>query len=284
MACGKGQNVIGINLEVFTSNLHTKLGASAKAESGNALASLPPPSAVLSAFRQPAARSPRMTRFSQYVIQSRRLLFWSTMAFFATAGATVAAIDASHAPAVPKIPDAEMQIVLRPPARMVKRALPQPIAARSATAEAMDRMTQEHRCLSEVLYFEARGESEEGQAGVAEVIFHRLASGRHGGTICAVIYEGANQTFCQFTFACDGSLDRTRAADAWRAAQVLAARIMTGQVQAPPSLDGATHYHTTAVRPTWAPQMQRLAQIGNHIFYRAPGARAAVTSLRGSQL
>ena len=224
-----------------------------------------------------------MTRLSQYVIQSRRLLFWSVMGLLATAGATVAAIDAADGPAVPEIPESEMQIVLRPPLRPAKMTLPQPIAARSATAEAMQRMTQEHRCLSEVLYFEARGESEEGQAGVAEVIFHRLASGRHGSTICAVVYEGANQTFCQFTFACDGSLDRAKVSDAWRAAQVLAARIMTGQVQAPPSLDGATHYHTTAVRPTWAPQMQRLAQIGNHVFYRAP-ARAVVASLRGSQL
>lgn len=223
-----------------------------------------------------------MTRISQYVIRSRRLLFWSVMGLLATAGATVAAIDAAGGPAVPEVPGSEMQIVLRPPVRKSDRALPQPIAARSATAEAMQRMTQEHRCLSEVLYFEARGETEAGQVGVAEVIYHRLASGRHGATICAVIYEGANQTFCQFTFACDGSLDRPRAADAWRAAQVLAARIMTGQVQAPETLDGATHYHSTAVRPTWAPQMQLLGQVGNHIFYRAPAGRPA--SLRGSQL
>jgi spore germination cell wall hydrolase CwlJ-like protein len=225
-----------------------------------------------------------MTRLSQYVIRSRRLLFWSAMALFATAGATLAAIDAVSEPAVPEIPDTEMRIVLRPPAQAAKRVLPQPIAARSATAEAMARMAQEHRCLSEVLYFEARGETEQGQAGVAEVIFHRLASGRHGSTICAVVYEGAGQTFCQFTFACDGSLDRPKAADTWRAAQVLAARIMTGQVQAPQALEGATHYHTTAIRPTWAPQMQLLARIGNHIFYRAPAARASVASLRGSQL
>lgn len=223
-----------------------------------------------------------MTRLSQYVIRSRRLLFWSVMGLLATAGATVAAIDAAGGPAVPEIPDTEMQIVLRPPVRRMDRAHPQPIAARSATAEAMQRMTQEHRCLSEVLYFEARGETEAGQVGVAEVIYHRLAGGRHGTTICAVIYEGADQTFCQFTFACDGSLDRPKLADAWRAAQVLAARIMTGQIRAPETLDGATHYHTTAVRPTWAPQMRRLGQIGNHIFYRAPVARTL--PLRGSQL
>jgi spore germination cell wall hydrolase CwlJ-like protein len=245
-------------------------------------APLPAPGAFTSSS---AAGSTRMMRFSQYVIASRRLLFWSALALFATAGATVAAIDAAGVAAVPEVPAPQMQIVLRPPPmRPAARFNPRPIAARAAIAEAMAGMSQEHRCLSEVLYFEARGETEAGQVGVAEVIFHRLASGRHGNTICAVIYEGATQTFCQFTFACDGSLDRPRTADAWRAAQVLAARIMTGQVRAPEILDGATHYHTTAVRPTWAPQMQLLARIGNHIFYRAAPRRAGVASLRGSQL
>ena len=226
-----------------------------------------------------------MKRLSQYVIGSRRLLFWTAMALLAAAGATAAAIDAAGAPAMPENPDPQMQIaLLPPPMRQAARFNPQPIAARAATAEAMARMSQEHRCLSEVLYFEARGETEAGQIGVAKVIFHRLAGGRHGDTICAVIYEGVGRTFCQFTFACDGSLDRPRAADAWRAAQVLAARIMTGQVQAPEILDGATHYHTTAVHPTWAPQMQRLARIGNHIFYRAQPMRTGIASLRGSQL
>ena len=213
-----------------------------------------------------------------------KLLFWSVITLLATAGATVAAIDAADGIAVSGIPETGMQIALRPPARMVSHANPQPIAPLLPAAEAMQRMAQEHRCLSEVLYFEARGETESGQVAVADVIFHRLVGGKHGKTLCAVVYEGAGQTFCQFTFACDGSVERPRAADAWRAAQVLAARIMTGQVQAPDALDGATHYHSVSVHPTWAPQMQRIAQIGSHVFYRALGSHADLTSLRGSHL
>ncbi len=82
---------------------------------------------------------------------------------------------------------------------------------------------------------------EEGQRAVAEVILHRLAEGGHGHTICNVVYEGVGQTFCQFTFACDGSLQQPKVSEPWRAAQVLAARLMAGEVpptapMAPPIL------------------------------------------------
>ncbi len=32
--------------------------------------------------------------------------------------------------------------------------------------------------------------------------------------------------------------------------------------------DGATHYHTTKVKPKWAKRMKRTAQFGNHIYYK----------------
>ena len=33
---------------------------------------------------------------------------------------------------------------------------------------------------------------------------------------------------------------------------------------------GATHYHTTAVSPSWAARFPQTAQIGVHLFYRQP--------------
>ena len=32
--------------------------------------------------------------------------------------------------------------------------------------------------------------------------------------------------------------------------------------------DGATHYHTTAVRPSWSKKYIKTAEIGVHRFYR----------------
>ena len=57
-------------------------------------------------------------------------------------------------------------------------------------------------CLSQAVYYEARGESSEGQAAVAQVVLNRL---RHPGfpkTVCGVVYQGAQDQACQFSFAC----------------------------------------------------------------------------------
>jgi spore germination cell wall hydrolase CwlJ-like protein len=146
-------------------------------------------------------------------------------------------------------------------------AIPGPISQDGAAADALKRLGVEQHCLADVIYFEARSESEAGQRAVAEVILHRLAEGTHGHTICNVVYEGAGQTFCQFTFVCDGSLQQPRIAEPWRAAQVLAARLMVGEVPAD-GTDGATYYHAVSVHPTWVRKKLRIVQIGNHIFYR----------------
>jgi spore germination cell wall hydrolase CwlJ-like protein len=178
-------------------------------------------------------------------------------------------------------------IVLTPPPMPVKIELTQPkprhllvmpglIAQDGGAGDALKKLVAEHRCLAEAMYFEARGEGETGQRAVAEVILHRLAEGSHGNTMCGVVYEGAGQTFCQFTFVCDGALGHPKSAEDWRAAQVLAARVLAGEGAVSDDTDGATYFHTASVHPTWAPKMQRVTQIGNHVFYRAKVAAISV--------
>ncbi|HWX88958.1 MAG TPA: cell wall hydrolase [Rhizomicrobium sp.] len=154
--------------------------------------------------------------------------------------------------------------------------MPGAIAQTGAAGDALKKLIAEHHCLAEAMYFEARGEGEAGMRAVADVILHRLAEGSHGATICSVVYEGADLTFCQFTFACDGALDQPRLPEAWRAAQVLAARLLAGEGPGSDNTDGATYFHTVSVHPTWAPKMERVTQIGNHIFYRAKAAAISV--------
>jgi hypothetical protein len=158
--------------------------------------------------------------------------------------------------------------------------LPAPISRDGAAGDALRQLAAEVRCLAEVIYFEARGESEAGQRAVAEVILHRLAEGTHGHTICDVVYEGVDQTFCQFTFACDGSAQQPRLAEPWRAAQVLAARLLAGEVPADETY-GATYYHATSVYPIWASRKLRVTEIGHHVFYRDLVAPPGAT-MRGS--
>ena len=133
---------------------------------------------------------------------------------------------------------------------------------------AQELVLAEHRCLTEALYYEARSEGAKGEKAVAEVVFHRLSSGKYGDSICAVVYEGAEGKVCQFSFTCNGDMRRPREIVAWNQAEELAAQIFTGEVRLRNLTGGATSYHAEYVKPYWAPALKRTAQIGKHIFYR----------------
>ncbi len=118
------------------------------------------------------------------------------------------------------------------------------------------------------MYYEARGEGAAGQRAIAEVVFHRMRNGNYGHSICAVVYEGAGHSGCQFSFACNGELAQSKEAAPWHEAQILAARILTGEVALADATAGATNFHAVSVTPDWSGDMERTVQIGNHIFYR----------------
>jgi len=137
---------------------------------------------------------------------------------------------------------------------------------------ALDR-SRELDCLTQAVYFEARGETPRGQAAVAQVVLNRVKHPAFPKTVCAVVFQGAATHGCQFSFACDGSMRRGREAQAWDRARKIASRALSGVVLA--DVGSATHFHTTGVSPGWGPRMLRVSQVGLHIFYRFnPHARA----------
>jgi len=127
----------------------------------------------------------------------------------------------------------------------------------------------ELRCLAQALYFEARGESIQGQFAVGEVILNRVDSPQYPNSICDVVYQGTGQrNACQFSFTCDGNSESIGEPAAYAISERIA-RLMKDGV-ARELTDGATHFHTTAVNPRWARVFPRTAQIGVHVFYRQP--------------
>ena len=123
------------------------------------------------------------------------------------------------------------------------------------------------RCLSEALYFEARGETVKGQFAVAEVILNRVKSARFPDSVCGVINQGTGKRYqCQFTYTCDGHAEHIGEPRAFERVAKVARAALDGK--APALTKGATHYHTTAVRPAWARVYTQTALIGVHIFYR----------------
>ena len=129
------------------------------------------------------------------------------------------------------------------------------------------------RCLTEALYFEARGEGVRGQFAVAEVILNRVDSRRFPGSVCAVVKQGTGRKWaCQFTYTCDGIPERVRDRRSWATMGKIARLALDG---APRELThGAMFYHTRAVSPSWSRVFFRTTTIGAHHFY-SPEARLA---------
>lgn len=124
-------------------------------------------------------------------------------------------------------------------------------------------------CLAEALYFEARGESLRGQFAVAEVILNRAESSLFPNSVCGVIHQGTGRKFaCQFTYTCDGRAEVINEPRAYARVGKIARAMLDGAARNLTS--GATYYHTTAVRPSWARRFKRTAHIGVHYFYVAP--------------
>ncbi|NBT31970.1 MAG: cell wall hydrolase, partial [Rhodobacteraceae bacterium] len=67
----------------------------------------------------------------------------------------------------------------------------------------------------------------------------------------------------------DGKSDAIHDQSAWREVGKVAELLLDGT--APRDLtNGATHYHTRAVSPSWARRFPQTAAIGSHLFYRQP--------------
>ena len=146
------------------------------------------------------------------------------------------------------------------------------VAASGRFGPALDR-GRELDCLTQAVYFEARGETPHGQAAVAQVVLNRVKHPAFPKTVCAVVFQGAATHGCQFSFACDGSMRRGRETGAWGRARKIASHALSGAALA--DVGSATHFHTTGVAPGWGRRMLRVTQVGLHVFYRFnPRARA----------
>jgi|DeeseametaMP1200_FD_contig_21_1418013_length_1027_multi_29_in_0_out_0_1 Cell wall hydrolyses involved in spore germination len=127
----------------------------------------------------------------------------------------------------------------------------------------------ESDCLATAIYYEARSESVLGQIAVAEVIMNRVADYRYPDTVCKVVFQGSERsTGCQFSFTCDGSMDRGPRGRYWDRAKTVAAHVLMDLNK--PLTGAATHYHTDYVDPIWNKSLVHTKTIGTHIFYRFP--------------
>ena len=133
----------------------------------------------------------------------------------------------------------------------------------------------EWTCLTEALYFEARGEKVVGQFAVAEVILNRVDSSKFPNTICAVVDQGSGRRHaCQFSYKCDGVHENIPKNENYaRAGKIAEIMIKDGLRQL---VGGATFYHSTSVKPFWSSKFYETTKIGKHKFYTPTKNRSLV--------
>ncbi len=147
------------------------------------------------------------------------------------------------------------------------RSVVQPFHFKAADAGAGDH-ARDTQCLAQAVYYEARGESPSGQAAVAQVVLNRVRHPAFPKTICGVVFQHVGDD-CQFSFACNGAMRQPVERASWRRAVAVADRALSGAVMA--EVGAATHFQAARSNTGWAGSLAKVAQIGEHIFYRFTG-------------
>jgi spore germination cell wall hydrolase CwlJ-like protein len=119
----------------------------------------------------------------------------------------------------------------------------------------------EKTCIATAIYHEARGESLLGQVAVANVIINRMKSQWFPATACDVVYQRKQFSWTLFPSKLEPVVDYGSDVIMKIAELALSGRLID-------YTNGATHYHTTAVKPYWKHTKTYTTTIGNHIFYR----------------
>ncbi len=123
-----------------------------------------------------------------------------------------------------------------------------------------DLVDRDAECLASAIYFESKGESLDGQLAVAKTILNRTRSGRFPASVCGVVFQPG-----QFSFVrAKGFPPIARTSRHWQTAQAIA-HIATHDLWEGP-VEDALFFHARRVNPRW--RMQRIAAVGNHVFYR----------------
>ncbi len=136
-------------------------------------------------------------------------------------------------------------------------------------------------CLAATVYYEAGNEAIEGQMAVVQVALNRMRHPAYPKTICGVVFQGhERRTGCQFSYTCDGSMQRRRPpAETWSRFRGLARAMLSGMVYAPVGL--ATHYHTDWVLPYWSSKLDKIRVERTHLFFRYHGFWGSLKAFSG---
>ena len=169
--------------------------------------------------------------------------------------------------ALPKSPEANSAVEPKP---IVVSTAPVTTPIAPITSSISQAKPADLTCLTKAVYYEARGESADGQAAVAQVVLNRTHRPSYPSNVCGVVFQGVKQGGCQFSFACDGAMRRPLEPVAWTRARLVASNALSGHVMR--EVGQAVSFHATTLG---LEEGGRIARIGGHVFFMpgAPGWR-----------
>ena len=142
------------------------------------------------------------------------------------------------------------------PAAPLRETLRRLVALRSIRSPKLE---SETKCLAQAVVHEAANQGLRGQLAVAQVILNRMRSTPFPKSACGVVNQRGQFDGAADYEAPDGSAH-------WKTAVAIATIAQERRVaQVAP---GALFFHATYVRPSWSETHERVAQIGDQIFYR----------------
>ena len=132
----------------------------------------------------------------------------------------------------------------------------------------------EKKCLTENIYFEARGQGQAGWLAVAQVTLNRVEDRRFPNTVCEVVKQGLTyasgqpiRNKCQFSWYCDGKHDIPTDSETWLSSHILAFRLLNYDDM--DITEGSLWYHANYIdKPYWSAELTPTVIINNHIFYK----------------
>lgn len=130
-----------------------------------------------------------------------------------------------------------------------------------ATSDELELSNSERECLLKNVFYEAGIEPIAGKIAVAQVTFNRLDSGKWGNTVCDVVYARS-----QFSWTKRDSLE-TPSGILWEQTKK-AVDLFERGVRLSPIADSLYYHAEWVSEPRWAKDEYKLAQIGQHIFYK----------------
>jgi spore germination cell wall hydrolase CwlJ-like protein len=133
--------------------------------------------------------------------------------------------------------------------------------------------TSDIECLAKNIYYEARGESQDGMIAVGMVTINRSRDSSFSKSICGVVSQSlvsdTGEKICQFSWVCELTLAAKPVGARWIESLSIARMLLNGgHIDHEDLVEGAKYFHASNARPSWRKNKIKVAEIGNHVFYK----------------